>query len=115
MLRAAWRQPGRYKIRSRQKRRTRRLAAPFVRFFEVLFWHWIGAEVCVDQRPFVSLFHKNARRFCASCFVLSILVLSDADIIVSQDGDIPVYLDFGIGHVRRDRLARGFSCSLPQA
>src|SRR5207248_5451456 len=27
MLRVAWRQPGRYKIRSRQKRRARRLAA----------------------------------------------------------------------------------------
>jgi len=29
----------------------------------VLFWQRIRRKVCVDQHPFVALFHKHARRF----------------------------------------------------
>src|SRR4029077_250439 len=81
----------------------------------LLLWRWICREVCVDQHPLVALFHINAGGFCTGRFRLSILVLNDADIVVSQDGDIPVvYLDLGIGHFRRDGLASGFSRSLRQ-
>src|ERR1043166_4549211 len=78
----------------------------------LLFWQWIRRKVCVDQHPLVALFHIDAGRFCTGRFRLSILVLGDADIVVSQDGDIPVVdLDLGIGHFRRDGLASGFSRS----
>src|SRR5947199_4943494 len=81
---------------------------PLSQIFRVLlFRQWIRPKVCVDQRPFVALFHKNARRFCASRFRLSVLVLGKSGIVVSQDGNITVvYLYFGIGHYRPDRLAR---------
>ncbi len=49
---------------------------PLSQIFRVLlFWQWIRPKVCVDQRPFVALFHKNARRFCAIRRRFSVLVL----------------------------------------
>jgi hypothetical protein len=57
---AEFRLPVEYKIRA-AKSAKRELAAPFSDFQSLLFWQWIRRKVCVDQHPFVALFHKNAR------------------------------------------------------
>ena len=81
------RQLCRYKIRA-TKSAKRAVAALSQLFRVLLFWQWIRPKVCVDQHPFVALFHKDTRRFCADRCRLSVLVLGKAGVVVSQDGNI---------------------------